>query len=55
MIKRSLALLLTVLMVLSMLPAVAAAAEPVTVYIDPKNGSNENSGTEASPVQNFTK
>ena len=53
--KRFLSLLAAMILVLSMVPAVSLAAEPVTVYIDPKNGSNENSGTEDSPVQNFTK
>ena len=53
--KRILSLLLVAVMVLSMVPAVSFAAEPVTVYLDPQNGSNENDGTEAAPVQNFTK
>ena len=52
--KRFLSLIVAMILVLSMVPAVSLAAEPVTVYIDPKNGSNSNPGTEAEPVQNFT-
>ena len=52
--KRFLSLLIAVVMVLSTVPVVSFAEDAVTIYIDPKNGSNENNGTEASPVQNFT-
>ena len=52
--KRFLSLIMAAVLVLSMVPAVSFAADPVTIYIDPKNGSNDNPGTEASPVQNFT-
>jgi len=52
--KRFLSLLIAFVMVLSMVPAVSFAADEGIIYIDPKNGSNENSGTEAKPVQNFT-
>ena len=52
--KRFLSFLLVCTFVMGMLPVVSFAAEPVTVYIDPKNGSNDNAGTEDSPVQNFT-
>ena len=53
--KRLFSLLMALCLVFSMIPAVQVfAAEPVTVYMDPKNGSNANDGTEASPVQNFT-
>ncbi len=53
--KRFLSLLLAAVLVLSMVPVISFAAEPVTVYMDPKNGSNETGdGTEAAPVQNFT-
>ena len=53
--KRIVSLLTAVVLVLSMVPAVSFAAQPVTVYMDPKNGSNETGdGTEAAPVQNFS-
>lgn len=53
--KRFLSLLIAAVMIVAMLPVFSLAAEPVTVYIDPKNGSNETGdGTEAAPVQNFT-
>jgi hypothetical protein len=53
--KRIFSLLLALCLVLSLFPAVQVfAAEPVTVYMDPKKGSNETGdGTEAAPVQNF--
>ena len=53
--KRILSMLIAVILVLSMIPAAANAAQPVTVYVDPQKGSNANSGTEDSPVQNFTR
>ena len=51
--KRALSLLIALVMVLSMVPAVSLASEPVTVYLDPQNGSDTNTGTEAAPVQSF--
>jgi len=52
--KRCLSLFTAIILVLSMVPAFTVfAAEPVTVYVDPQNGSNENSGTEAAPVQDL--
>lgn len=52
--KRIVSMLIAVIMVLSMIPPLGVyAAEPVTVYMDPANGNNENAGTEASPVQDF--
>ena len=54
--KRFLSMLMALILVLSLVPVFPVlAADPVTVYIDPKNGSNDNAGTEESPVQNFTK
>ena len=53
--KRMLSMLIAVILVLSMIPAAATAAQPITVYVDPQKGSNANSGTEDSPVQNFTR
>ena len=52
--KRFLSLLIVLVMVLSMVPAVNVAAEAVTVYLDPANGSNGASGTEEAPVKDFT-
>ncbi|MBR4863168.1 MAG: hypothetical protein IKU07_01225, partial [Oscillospiraceae bacterium] len=53
--KRVFSLLIALCLVISMFPAVQVfAAEPVTIYMDPKNGNNENDGTEDSPVQNFS-
>ena len=50
--KRFLSLLIAAVMVLSMIPAVTFAAEERTVWVDAKNGNNENSGlTEAEPVK----
>jgi len=52
--KRFLSMLTAILLVLSMVPAFTVfAAEPVTVYVDPQNGSNENSGTETAPVKDL--
>ena len=45
--KRFLSLLIAAVMVLSMIPAVSFAAEERTVWVDAKNGNNENSGLEA--------
>ena len=54
--KRLLCLLFAFCLVFSMVPAVQIfAAEPVTVYMDPKKGNNETGdGSYESPVQNFT-
>ena len=52
--KRTLSLLIAMILVISMLPPVGVyAAEPVTVYLDPVNGDNGNSGTEEAPVKDF--
>ena len=50
--KRFLSLLVAAVLVLSMIPAVSFAAEERTVYVDAKNGNNNNSGlTESAPVK----
>ena len=50
--KRFLSLLIAVVMVLSMVPAVSLAAEERVIYVDSKNGSNDNDGlTEAAAVK----
>ena len=47
--KRTVIALFALIMVLVMIPLMGVqAAESVTVYLDPANGSNENPGTEAS-------
>ena len=50
--KRILSLLLVAVMVFVMIPPLGIyAAEAVTVYLDPVNGSDENVGTETAPVK----
>ena len=50
--KRILCVLIAFFMVLSMVPAVSFAAELRTVYWDPENGLDSNSGlTEEAPVK----
>ena len=52
--KRTLSLLIAIILVISMLPPVGVyAAEPVTVYLDPVNGDNGSSGAEEAPVKDF--
>ena len=53
--KRFLSLLAVLAMVLSMIPVVSFAAEERTVWVDFKNGSNDNSGlSEDAPVKNLS-
>jgi len=42
--KRGISFLLTVLMLLSLIPAIAQAAAETTVYLDPANGADTNTG-----------
>ena len=50
--KRFLSLLTAVLLVISMIPVISLAAETGTVYWDPVNGADTNSGlTESAPVK----
>ena len=51
--KRFLSLLIAMVMVLSLIPAVSLAAEGErTVYVDAKNGNNNNDGlSETAPVK----
>ena len=54
--KRFLSVLLAAVLVLSMVPVVSFAAEERTVYVDAKNGNNNNSGlTESAPVKTLAK
>lgn len=54
--KRFLSLLTAFVLVMTMLPAVSFAAEERTVYVDAKNGSNDNTGlTESAPVKTLAK
>ena len=50
--KRLISFLLAFILVLSMVPVVSFAAEERVVYVDAKNGSNDNDGlSEAAPVK----
>ena len=51
--RKILSLILAAVMVLSMIPAVSFAAEPITVYLDPVNGNNTFTGAEDAPVKDF--
>ncbi|MBR4864738.1 MAG: hypothetical protein IKU07_09185 [Oscillospiraceae bacterium] len=54
--KRFVSFLLAIVMVLSMMPAVAFAAEVRTVYFDPTSGSDASNGlTEGAPVKTLEK
>ena len=42
--KKTLALILTFIMVLALVPTVAFAEEPKTIYVDAKNGNDDQEG-----------
>ena len=53
--KKTLALILTFIMVLALVPTVAFAEEPKTIYVDANKGDDNGNGTQGSPYATLTK
>lgn len=55
MTKRIFAALLCVIMLVGLLPVTAFAADPKTIYVDAKSGSDTNDGSKESPYKTVVK
>ena len=53
--KKTLALILTFIMVLALVPTVALAEEPKTIYVDANNGKDTNEGSKDNPYKTVGK